>query len=63
VSFEGPFVLRQLLTRYQQKHFVRYAISPYRSRRRPSSYFSYVVMPFTLAMWTVVTSFLLPLTR
>jgi hypothetical protein len=49
--------------RYQQKHSVRYAISLYRSRRRPSSYFSYVVMPFTLAMWTVVMSSLRPLTQ
>jgi hypothetical protein len=49
--------------RYQQKHSVRYAISLYRSRPRPSSYFSYVVTPYTLAMWTVVTSFFLPLTQ
>ena len=49
--------------RNQQKHSVLYAISLFRSRRRPSSWFSYVAMPFTLAMWTVVMSFLLPLTR
>ena len=46
---------------YQRKPFVLFVTYLYRSRRHPSYYFFSAAMPFMLAMWTVATSFLLPL--